>query len=863
MRRSPFSRTSPFLLLFGRVFDTFCLPDTRVVPLRRYLQLHLHAIGFDRVAFHDPISGVSVFERTPEHEGDAPVAEPSQPAPAQGTGQMIGGPMGMQILSAEEGGRAVPTARRAPPPTSRPTQQQQSAATPTRHLTRISDSELISFIDGYFESPGKSAFVFEDLDHLISGFNQAATSLFRALIRGYMTKHKMGDSIIFITNKMTAATFVPDVSDNRHFLHDLRDQFFNQDSTPRDTVICIDPPGIDEVLNRQRGMRLQQGLPTDFRLLQANCEALAGTIRTQQGVEQSCLKHVDAMIATHDWTRHERQTAGLDALRAMSGREQVAAYLEAEIERARRARAQTAPKSPAQESAALAVERLLTPDPGTEMPRINLSYLFIGNPGTGKTEIARLFARAFREAGVLRQGHFIEASVEDLVAGYVGQTALKTSELLSRARGGVLFIDEVQRFDKEDQFHREAVRTLLKYVEDFRGDISVILATYPEEIDGFLSIDQGLPRRFPNRVDFDDYSPEVCRDIFLGMAGAKDIPVAEDFEQVMPDFFRAWQNDRMKKHGFANAGSVRNMVDGMENNYRMGDENALTAAHLPSDLSRYYERATASMARGGSVEDILAELDALHGLDTVKAILRNSATTIQAHILRGQDASKVCPGHYTFEGRPGTGKTTVAGLLGDIFRDFGVLRSGHVEETTGAALRAKSADAVRAIAGRAKDGVLFIDEAHALLSHPGDSIGLDALRELTAILESERNSLCVVLAGYETHIQNLFDADPGWESRFTERLKFSDYGAEDMASIFRSMAAGHKLTLEPALDEALPNLMQRLIEWEGDTFSNARSARKLLERIMQGLDRRLVADPANTDNYQLIMADADEVFNRQ
>ena len=193
-----------------------------------------------------------------------------------------------------------------------------------------------------------------------------------------------------------------------------------------------------------------------------------------------------------------------------------------------------------------------------------MNYALAGNPGTGKTITARLIAEAFKEAGILRSGHFIEATVQDLVGEYVGQSAIKANDLLSRARGGVLFIDEVQSFEKDNQFHREAIRTILKYAEDYRGDISVIVATYPGEMDAFLSIDPGLDRCFYQRIVLEDYDAATCVDIFNYIAAEKKLEVNPDLQEKLEGFFEAWINDRTKKETFSNAGSVRNLVEEMD-----------------------------------------------------------------------------------------------------------------------------------------------------------------------------------------------------------------------------------------------------------------------------------------------------------
>jgi stage V sporulation protein K len=134
--------------------------------------------------------------------------------------------------------------------------------------------------------------------------------------------------------------------------------------------------------------------------------------------------------------------------------------------------------------------------------------LFKGNPGTGKTTVARILAKLFQTMGVLNKGHLIEVERADLVGEYIGHTALKTRELVKKALGGVLFIDEAYSLARggEKDFGKEAIDCLVKAMEDHRNQFVLILAGYPEEMDFFLNMNPGLPSRFPLKIDFPDYT---------------------------------------------------------------------------------------------------------------------------------------------------------------------------------------------------------------------------------------------------------------------------------------------------------------------------------------------------------------------
>lgn len=158
---------------------------------------------------------------------------------------------------------------------------------------------------------------------------------------------------------------------------------------------------------------------------------------------------------------------------------------------------------------------------GLKVPVISHHLVFEGNPGTGKTTIARLIAKLYRELGLLSKGQLVEVSRPDLVAGYVGQSALKTEEKVRSALGGVLFIDEAYSLAKPsspNDFGQEAIETLLKMMEDHRQDLCVIAAGYPDQMETFLASNPGLRSRFGTTLHFEDYTPAQLTNILVSMA---------------------------------------------------------------------------------------------------------------------------------------------------------------------------------------------------------------------------------------------------------------------------------------------------------------------------------------------------------
>jgi hypothetical protein len=173
-----------------------------------------------------------------------------------------------------------------------------------------------------------------------------------------------------------------------------------------------------------------------------------------------------------------------------------------------------------QQAAVLRVERLRA-EQGLKKPDITRHLVFTGNPGTGKTTVARLVCGIYAALGLLSKGHLVEVDRSELVAGYLGQTATRTSEVVKQAIGGVLFIDEAYSL-RGDQYGTEAVDTLVKEMEDHRADLVVIVAGYPEPMAGFVEANPGLASRFRTTIHFADYSDDELTDIFCGLATAAD-----------------------------------------------------------------------------------------------------------------------------------------------------------------------------------------------------------------------------------------------------------------------------------------------------------------------------------------------------
>ena len=207
------------------------------------------------------------------------------------------------------------------------------------------------------------------------------------------------------------------------------------------------------------------------------------------------------------------------------------------------------------QTAVLQVERKRI-EAGLRSPTITRHLVFTGNPGTGKTTVARLVGGIYRAVGLLSKGQLVEVDRSELVAGYLGQTAMKTAEVCANAKGGVLFIDEAYSLGG-DQYGREAIDTLVKEMEDNRDDLVVIVAGYPVPMDAFIGENPGLASRFRTHIEFPDYAEDELVAIFRLMVSGADYDAGPEVEERLTAIVHATPRGPQ----FGNARFVRNQLE--------------------------------------------------------------------------------------------------------------------------------------------------------------------------------------------------------------------------------------------------------------------------------------------------------------
>ena len=458
----------------------------------------------------------------------------------------------------------------------------------------------------------------------------------------------------------------------------------------------------------------------------------------------------------------------------------------------------------------------------------SLHLAFVGSPGTGKTEVARLYGEMLKEAGVLSEGRVISVT---------GSSMGNVKGVFERARGSVLFVDEAYGMLESP---RVSITEFIACMENQRDDTVVVLAGYEHLIERLIRSNPGFRSRLGDVIRFPDYSADELLEIFKLMCGRVNLLLPDETVSAARDILS--RSGRLDDQG--NARYVRKMFEDALGAQQVRLAQAKPQGRfskkalqtlLPQDIGWKPNRASMKSAR--------QQFDELIGLTGVKKLVSDRLDYAALQKIKRDAGIKAesVPLHLAFKGNPGTGKTEVARLIGRILKEEGVLSVGDFfecgrQDLVGPVV-GSTAPKVEDLFRRAKGSVIFIDEAYSLNDGQKGGYGDEAITTIVDQMEKLRDDVVVIFAGYSQDMDDFLMANAGLKSRLSCEVTFPDYSMDELMSILDSMVHSRGLHLERGAREKAHDIVRRAAR--GKNFGNARFVRTLLESAMVSQSARL------------------------
>lgn len=453
--------------------------------------------------------------------------------------------------------------------------------------------------------------------------------------------------------------------------------------------------------------------------------------------------------------------------------------------------------------------------------------LFTGNPGTGKTTIAKMTADLLFRMNILKTDKLVVAKPSDLISMWPNGTSKKTTDVIRRAYDGVLFIDEAYGLINRDK-GAEVLNVLIQEMEENTDRLVVILAGYKAEIDQLLKINPGLASRIGREIHFEDYTLDELVKIFHSCCRKDGFRLDPSAESVLEDCIA----DLMSMEFFGNARNIATLLQQLKEAWaseHYGNPEKKNSDDYIAEKVFYPKHFQKIMPpkKEISINDLI-------GLETLKEKLQTfkSQVLYQKHLKeKGMSDLLESNMHMIFTGNPGTGKTTVAKLIADDLYSIGVLKSNRMvvaeRKDLVSAISGYTAQKTAEIVRKAVGGVLFIDEAYSLAS---GNLGHEVIEVLLTAMEEHKSDTVFIFAGYQEEMQTFLSMNPGIQSRIGYTFHFDDYSPEELTKMFVEKLTKAGFVISPEALQKATAIMEYF--HSAKNFGNGRFVNHVLQQTI-------------------------------
>lgn len=441
----------------------------------------------------------------------------------------------------------------------------------------------------------------------------------------------------------------------------------------------------------------------------------------------------------------------------------------------------------------------------------NLNMVFIGNPGTGKTSIARLVAEMLNSMGLLKVGQLIETDRSSFVSDIQGETPKKTEEKFKEAIGGVLFIDEAYTL-ANDSLGREAIEVLLKLIEDYSKEVIVILAGYEKEMDAFFDVNIGLRSRFPLWTKFEDYNANELFEMALKLIESKGFKVSKNaYTELKKSFVDIYENSDSAS---GNGRMIRNYVEELIRNQSIRiAENDISVYEM--NLINVTDIEKMKTIKYDGQFDLEEKLKTLVENETLKNFLRNQYRIMKIREKRKKMSMDVDLNKYMnmiFTGESGTGKKTVLNILSEMYYSMGIIKAKNIVELDKYKFMAMVDDGMKVedILNKFVGKILYIDKWNMFTE---DCRYNEVVSQFIEFIDKNYNKIVIVLGGSKGKMKEVVLSNEGLNYRFPIWIDFGSYNEKEMYAIALNTLKGKGFILdckgEEALEKAIGYIQKR------------------------------------------------------